>query len=87
MFQAVSLEKDVEGAKGLAYSASALRAGVLRTEGVALELTAVIEPVSQVEDVEQYRFGVSAMEREAIRVLTVADLGRVAETAKRELNV
>jgi hypothetical protein len=25
------------------------------------------------------------MEREAIRVLTVADLGRVAETAKREL--
>jgi hypothetical protein len=87
MFQAVSLDNDVEGAKGLAYSAGALRAGVLRSEGVALELTAVVEPVSQVEDVEQYRFGVSAMEREAIRVLTVADLGRVAETARRELGV
>ncbi len=87
MFQAVSLGSDVEGAKGLAYSAEMLRAGVLRSEGVALELTAVVEPVSQVEDVEQYRFGVSAMEREAIRVLTVADLGRVAETAKRELRV
>jgi hypothetical protein len=87
MFQAVSLDNDVEGAKGLAYSAEGLRTGVLRSEGVGLELTAVVEPVSQVEDVEQYRFGVSAMEREAIRVLTVADLGRVAETAKRELNV
>jgi hypothetical protein len=87
MFQAVSLGNDVEGAKGLAYSAEALRAGVLRSEGVALELTAVVEPVSLVEDVEQYRFGVGAMEREAIRVLTVADLGRVAETAKREMHV
>jgi hypothetical protein len=27
------------------------------------------------------------MEREAIRVLTVADLSRVAETARRELHV
>ena len=31
MFQAVSLENDVEAAKGLAYSAAALRAGVLRS--------------------------------------------------------
>jgi len=30
---------------------------------------------------------VSVMEREAIRVLTVADMGRVAETAQRELRV
>jgi hypothetical protein len=85
MFQAVSLENDVEGAKGLAYSAEALRRGVARSEGVALELTAIVEPLASVEDAEGYRFGVSAMEREAIRVLTVADLGRVAETARREL--
>jgi hypothetical protein len=52
---------------------------------VALELTAIVEPLASVEDAEGYRFGVSAMEREAIRVLTVADLGRVAETARREL--
>jgi hypothetical protein len=37
--------------------------------------------------VEQYGFGVQVMEREAIRVLTVADLGRIAETARRELHV
>jgi hypothetical protein len=87
MFQAVSLESDVEGAKGIAYSAAALRAGVLRSEGVELELTAIVEPIGTVSDQEQYGFGVSAMEREAIRVLTIADLGRVAETARRELRV
>jgi hypothetical protein len=87
MFHAVSLENDVEGAKGIAYSAEALRAGVLRSEGAELELTAVVERISTVTDQEQYGFGVSVMEREAIRVLTVADLGRVAETARRELKV
>lgn len=85
MFQAVSLENDVEGAKGLAYSAAGLRAGVARVEGAELELTAVVERVGAVSDGEQYGFGVGVMEREAIRVLTVADLGRVAETARREL--
>jgi hypothetical protein len=85
MFHAVSLENDVEGAKGMAYSAAALRAGVLRDEGVELELTAVVERIATVADQEQYGFGVSVMEREAIRVLTVADLGRAAETARREL--
>jgi hypothetical protein len=87
MFQAVSLETDAEGAKGLAYSAEALREGVARVEGVELELTAVIEPVRSVEDAEQYGFGVSVMERERIRVLTTSDLGRAAETARYELRV
>lgn len=87
MFQAVSLENDLEAAKGLAYTAAALRAGVERVEGVELELTAVVEPVRSVSDEEQYAFGLGVMEREAIRVLTVADLGRAAETARRELRV
>lgn len=87
MFQAVSLENDAEAAKGLSYSAEALRAGVARVEGIALELTAVVEPIASVSDAEMYGFGVSAMESAAIRVLTTADLGRVAETARRELRV
>ena len=87
MFQAVSLDGDGEAAKGLAYSAGGLREGVQRVEGVPLELTAVIEPVSAVGDAELYGFAVSVMEREAIRVLTVADLGRVADTARRELRL
>ncbi|HTV09123.1 MAG TPA: DUF3037 domain-containing protein [Candidatus Aquilonibacter sp.] len=87
MFQAVSLESDAEAAKGLAYSAEALRTGVSRMEGVELDLTAVVEPVASVGDAEMYGFGVGAMESAAIRVLTTADLARVAETARRELRV
>jgi hypothetical protein len=34
-----------------------------------------------------YRFGVETMEEHQIRVLTTADLGRVADAARRELRV
>jgi hypothetical protein len=34
-----------------------------------------------------YRFGVESMEENQIRVLTTADMSRVAETARRELRV
>jgi Protein of unknown function (DUF3037) len=92
MFQAVSLEGDVEAAKGLAYSASQLREGVLRVENAKLELTAVVEPARLVqgdesEDAERYRFGVEAMESQEIRVMTVSDLARIADAARVELRV
>jgi len=92
MFQAVSLEGDVEGVKGLAYSAPQLREGVARVENATLELTAVVESLRAVSDaedeaVERYRFGVEAMERQEIRVVTLSDLARVAETARVELRV
>jgi hypothetical protein len=87
MFHAVSLENDAEGAKGIAYSADALRAGVLRSEGLELEITAVVEKKVEASDQDEYDFGVSVMEREAIRVLTVAELESVAETARQELRV
>ncbi|HVG26130.1 MAG TPA: DUF3037 domain-containing protein [Acidobacteriaceae bacterium] len=87
MFQAVSLQSDAEFAKGMAYSAAELREGVAKIDGVGLELTAIVEPAASANDAEMYEFGVSAMERAAIRVLTTADLGRVAETARRELRV
>jgi hypothetical protein len=92
MFQAVSLEGDVEAAKGLAYSAPQLMEGVRRVEGTDLELTAIVEALRSVSDAEdeateRYRFGVEAMERQAIRVVTLSDLARVAETARVELRV
>src|SRR6201985_1058869 len=92
MFQAVSLEGDVEAAKGLAYSAPQLVEGVQRVEGARLELTAIVEPLRAVPDtedeaMERYRFGVEAMERQEIRVVTLSDLARVAETARMELRV
>lgn len=94
MFHAVSLEPGVEMAKVLAFSSAGLRAGVERLETAALELTAVIEPAAKIgatddepERLEMYRFGVETMEEHQIRVLTTSDMGRVAETARRELRV
>jgi hypothetical protein len=101
MFHAVSLEADVEAAKVLAYSAPRLRDGVVRLEGATLELTAVVEPLRAVsgddldlgmdsdedEDVQRYRFGVEAMESQQIRVLTINDLTRAAETARIDLRL
>jgi hypothetical protein len=94
MFQAVSFDPGLEMAKVLAFSAAALRAGVERVEKAELELTAVIEPAARVgatdeepERLELYRFGVETMEEHRIRVLTTTDMGRVAETARRELRV
>jgi hypothetical protein len=94
MFHAVSLEPGVEMAKVLAFSSAGLRAGVERVEKALLELTAVIEPAAKLgatdeepDRLEMYRFGVETMEEHQIRVLTTSDLGRVAETARRELRV
>jgi hypothetical protein len=94
MFHAVSLEPGVEMAKVLAFSAAALRAGVERVEKAELELTALIEPAKGLgatdddpDRLAMYRFGVETMEEHRIRVLTTSDLGRVAETARRELRV
>jgi hypothetical protein len=94
MFHAVSLEPGLDAAKVLAFSSRALRAGVERVEQAGLELTAVIEPAAKLgatgeepERLEMYRFGVETMEEHQIRVLTTTDLGRVAETARRELRI
>ena len=95
LFHAVSLIGDAELAKVLAFSAPALRAGMAQVEQAELELTAIVETQRNghgevtvgEEDIEQYRFGVETMEAQQIRVLTVSDLERVAETARRELRV
>ncbi len=94
MFHAVSLEPGLEMAKVLAFSAGALKAGVERVEKAELELTAIVEPAVKLgatdeepERLALYRFGVETMEEHRIRVLTTSDMGRVAETARRELRV
>jgi hypothetical protein len=81
-------------AKVLAFSSAALHQGVQSVERAQLELTAVIEPAARLGATEEeperlalYRFGVETMEEHQIRVLTTSDLGRVAETARRELRV
>lgn len=93
----------VEMAKVLAFSAASLRAGVERVEKADLDMAAIVEPWSRIsghdqrrheqtgeEDDERlgaYRFAIETMEEHRIRVLTTSDLGRLAETARRELRV
>ena len=79
--------------QGAGFFSGGTRAGVKRVEDASLELTAVIEPAKigrtdeEPERLAMYRFGVETMEEHRIRVLTTADLGRVADTARRELRV
>lgn len=102
MFHAVSLDGDLEAAKVLAFSAPQMVEGVARVENATLELTAIVEPLrgllgknseeilsggSELDRIEQYRFGVETMERNQIRVMTVVDLPRVAERAREELRM
>ena len=102
MFHAVSLEGDLEAAKVLAFSAPQMADGVARVENAALELTAIVEPLrrllgkhseeilssgSEQDRIDQYRFGVETMERNQIRVMTVADLPRIGERAREELRM
>ena len=94
LFHAVSMEPGLEMAKVLAFSAQGLREGIERIEKAQLELSAVIEPAARLganeeapERLQIYRFGVETMEEHQIRVLTTSDMGRVAETARRELLV
>ena len=93
IFHAVSLESDAEAAKVLAWSAPRLREGIRRVESADLDLAAVIEPLRTGDsepaagDAERYQFGVSTMEAQQIRVLTIADLARAAETARIELRL
>ena len=92
MFQAVSLDGDLEAAKALAFSADKLREGMQRVEGATLDLAAVVEPLRSIapesgEAEERYRFGVETMEEWGLRVLTTNDLSRTAETARKELRI
>ena len=92
IYQAVSLEGDVESAKVLAFMAPQLRAGILAVDGSELQLTAVVEPLSAVapeegEVRERYRFGVETMEQQDIRVIPLERLAQAAATARHELGL
>jgi hypothetical protein len=99
IFHAISLANDADAARSLAFTAPLLHEGLLRRDNVKLDLAAVVEPIRSVssdsgeeddftgEAADLYRFGVAAMESANIRVLTVNDLARAAETARTELRL
>jgi hypothetical protein len=94
MFHAVSLEGDAELAKVLAFSMPALRQGLARLEGAALQFTAIIEPLLSIDGKEadkdraaEYQFAIDTMTGHQISVKTTGDLPQLAEIARTELCV
>jgi hypothetical protein len=85
MFQAVSLETDVDAAKVLAFSYPALREGLRRTENAGSELTAVIEDGLNRGD-EAIGFALATLAANEIRVAAVSEMPTYAERARVELS-
>ncbi len=91
MFQAVSLDSELTSAKSLAFSAQALTEGLAKIDQATLQLTAIVEAVSDVaedgENRKQYKRGVDLMERNQIRVWPLSQVARLAEVARAELKL
>ena len=84
MFQAVSLETDVDAAKVLAFSYPALREGLRRGENAGSELTAVVEDGLRHED-EAIGFALATLAASDIRVAAVSEMPGYAERARVEM--
>lgn len=84
MFHATPLRKDLNAAKVLAFSFPKLAEGIRQAEGVAAELTAIVE-----EGLEQHAegigFALETLERHAIRVASVDEMPALAALAAREI--
>ena len=84
------VERVEKAALELTAVVESLRQGLgTREQGIASRRPRKLDDEAELdsERVTAYRFAVETMEEHRIRVLTTADLGRAAETARRELRV
>src|SRR5450631_311648 len=86
MFQAVSLETDVDAAKVLAFSYPALREGLRRAENAGSELTAVVEDGLNRDD-DAIGFALATLAQSEIHVAAVSEMPAYAERARVEMRV
>lgn len=96
MFHAVALD-DLDPAKVLAFTSAKLAAGVKRSEGLELDLIAVVDPLRRYEadgtfelNEEQlsiYDAGRKIMEENQVQVITTLLLPQMAEAARIDLRV
>ena len=86
MFQAVSLETDVDAAKVLAFSYPALRDGLRRAENAGSELTAVVEDGLHRQD-DAIGFALATLAASEIRVAAVGEMAGIAERARVEMRL
>jgi hypothetical protein len=86
MFQAVSLESDLDAAKVLAFTFPQLREGIARVEGAKAELTAVVEDDLDRND-DAVDFALITLARNEIAVAQMSALPEIAARARVELRV
>ncbi len=86
LFQAVSLEHDLDAAKVLAFTFPQLREGIARAEGAKAELTAVVEDDLDRND-DAVDFAVITMAQNGISVAQMREMPQIAERARVELRV
>ena len=86
MFQAVSLETDMDAAKVLAFSYPTLREGLRRAENAGSELTAVVEDGLHRGD-EAIGFALATLAASEIRVASVSEMPAYAERARAEMGM
>jgi len=86
MYQALSLETDVNAAKALAFTYPRLREGILRTEQAETLLTASVESELERED-DATMFAMETLLAAKIMVTTTAELPRVAESVRQKMGL
>jgi hypothetical protein len=86
MFHALALPGDVNGAKLLAFSFPQLTAGIRRIKRQQTELTTVLEnDLDRNED--SIAFALDTLERQSVKIATLAQMPEIAATAARELGI
>ncbi|PSH05005.1 MAG: DUF3037 domain-containing protein [Acidobacteria bacterium] len=86
MYQALSLETDVNSAKVLAFSYPKLREGVMRVEKAETALTAIVESELDRED-DATMFALETLSASRIMVATMAELPRIAESVRQKMGL
>ena len=86
MYQAVSLETDVNAAKVLAFSFPKLREGVLRAEQAETALTAIVESELDRED-DVTVFALETLTASGIMAATTAELPRIAFSVRQKMGL
>jgi hypothetical protein len=86
MYQALSLESDVNAAKVLAFSYPKLREGVLRAEQAETALTAIVESELERDD-EVTMFALDTLAASQIMVATTAELPRIALSVRQQMGL
>lgn len=86
MFQAISLETDVDAAKVLAFSYPKIAEGIAEKEKASAVLTAVVEDDLNRLD-EAVLFALATLEQSGVRVAAAGEMVGIAEVARMEMRV